>query len=233
MFRAMQKTINSARCLAFHPARLAHMRQGARYKENYYDVLNIPRNSDSQEIKRAFIELSKKYHPDANTKTGNPEKFVIVCEAYQVLHKEPLRSQYDSQLKMNSPAVDTSYSFVNVHKNWQQYQAAMRKKQQGCSIQIKRPEKSPVQNKPASVWLPAIIPSFVPLIPGVIQSHREIFCESPDFSETGGDDTEMPSDWMYSCYIAGFGLVSGLLFMDSLSDWCYKEPPECPKRGAV
>ncbi|XP_068148374.1 dnaJ homolog subfamily C member 25 homolog [Drosophila tropicalis] len=207
MFRAMQMTINSARCLAFYPDRLAHMRQGACYKENYYDVLNIPRNSYNQEIKRAFIELSKKYHPD-------------------VLHKEPLRSQYDSHHKMNSPAVDTSYSFVNVHKNWQQYQAAMRKKQQGCSIQIKRPEKSPVvQNKQAS--------SFVPLLPGVTQSHRENFCGSPDFSDTGGDDTEMPSAWMYSCYIAGFGLVSGLLFMDSLSDWCYKEPPECPKRGAL
>ncbi|XP_068158589.1 uncharacterized protein [Drosophila tropicalis] len=103
----MQMTINSARCLTFYPARLAHMHQGACYKENYYDVLNIPRNSDNQEIKRAFIELSKKYHPDA-------------------IAKRPLRSQYDSHHKMNSPAVDTSYSYVNVHKNWQQYQAAKR-----------------------------------------------------------------------------------------------------------
>ncbi|XP_068148353.1 uncharacterized protein [Drosophila tropicalis] len=231
MFRAMQMTINSARCLAFYPDRLAHMRQGACYRENYYDVLNIPRNSENQEIKRAFIELSKKYHPDANTKSGNPEKFVWVCEAYQVLHPyaapKPLRTQYDSSHhKMNSPAVDTSYSFVNVQKNWQQYQAAMRKKQKGCSIQIKRPEKSPVvQNKQAS--------SFVPFLPGVTQSHRENFCRSPDFSDTGGDDTEIPSKWMYSCYIAGFGLVSGLLFMDTLSDWCYKESAGCPKRGAL
>ncbi|XP_068148352.1 uncharacterized protein [Drosophila tropicalis] len=222
----MQMTINSARCLVFYPARLAHICQLACYKENYYDVLNIPRNSDNQEIKRAFIELSKKYHPDANTKTGNPEKFVRVCEAYQVLHKEPLRTQCDSYHKMNSPAVDTSYSFVNVQKNWQQYQAAMRKKQQGCSIQIKRPEKSSVvQNKQAS--------SFVPLLPGVTQSHRENFCGSSDFSDTGGDDTEMPSEWLYSCYIAGFGLVSGLLLMDSLNDWCYKESPGCPKRRAL
>ncbi|KRF98938.1 uncharacterized protein Dwil_GK27009 [Drosophila willistoni] len=99
---------------------LAHMRHGRLYKENLYDVLKIPKNSNNQEIKRAFIELSKKYHSDSNARTGNSEEFMRDCDAYQVLHKKSLRSQYNSRIKMYSPAVDTSYSLVNLHKNWQQ-----------------------------------------------------------------------------------------------------------------
>ncbi|KRG00351.1 uncharacterized protein Dwil_GK28018 [Drosophila willistoni] len=109
----------SARCLAFYSASAAYMRHGRRYKENFYDVLKIPPNSNNQEIKRAFIQLSK-----------NSEEFVRICDAYRVLirNKESLRSQYDSRIRMDSPAVDTSYSLVNGHKHWQQYQAAIRKK---------------------------------------------------------------------------------------------------------
>jgi hypothetical protein len=49
-----------------------------------------------QEIKRAFYDISKKYHPDLNP--GNPEalkKFLDLSEAYEILSNPRLRRSYD------------------------------------------------------------------------------------------------------------------------------------------
>lgn len=57
-----------------------------------YEVLGISRNASEEEIKKAYRELSRKYHPDANT--NNPladlaeEKFKQVQEAYQQIIAE-------------------------------------------------------------------------------------------------------------------------------------------------
>lgn len=60
--------------------------------KNPYDVLGIPQSSSDDEVKRAYRELSRKYHPDANV--NNPlrdlaeEKFKEVQEAYDTIMKE-------------------------------------------------------------------------------------------------------------------------------------------------
>ena len=59
---------------------------------NPYDVLGVSPSASDDEIKKAYRELSRKYHPDANT--GNPladlaeEKFKEVQEAYDAIMKE-------------------------------------------------------------------------------------------------------------------------------------------------
>ena len=55
-------------------------------KRDYYDVLEISRNADEKEIKRAYRKLAKKYHPDTNPGDKQAEqKFKEVTEAYNVL----------------------------------------------------------------------------------------------------------------------------------------------------
>jgi molecular chaperone DnaJ len=65
-------------------------------KRDYYDVLGVPRNADSQQIKKAYRKLAKKYHPDTNHGDANAEQmFKEVTEAYNVLSNEEKRKLYD------------------------------------------------------------------------------------------------------------------------------------------
>ncbi|XP_037873022.1 dnaJ (Hsp40) homolog 13 isoform X1 [Bombyx mori] len=62
----------------------------------HYDVLNLRRNCSDKEIKNAFIQLSKEYHPDKNKDAKAQERFVQIVEAYNILGKPGTRAQYDS-----------------------------------------------------------------------------------------------------------------------------------------
>ncbi len=62
----------------------------------YYEILEIERNADSGEIKKAYRKQALKYHPDRNQGDKEAEeKFKLVNEAYQVLSDETKRSTYD------------------------------------------------------------------------------------------------------------------------------------------
>lgn len=63
--------------------------------ESYYDVLGIPRNATETDIKKAYRNLAKKYHPDVCKEPGAEEKFKAINEAYAVLSDEGKRRQYD------------------------------------------------------------------------------------------------------------------------------------------
>ncbi|KAJ9473031.1 Chaperone protein DnaJ [Diplonema papillatum] len=63
-------------------------------EQDHYKVLNIPRNSTSQDIKSAYRALAKKYHPDMSGK-GNADMFSRVNDAYQQLSDPQKRQVYD------------------------------------------------------------------------------------------------------------------------------------------
>ncbi|QZX48859.1 terminal organelle assembly protein TopJ [Mycoplasma sp. E35C] len=65
-------------------------------KRDYYEVLEIDRDADEREIKRAFRKLAKKYHPDTNQGDADAERlFKEVNEAYEVLSNEEKKARYD------------------------------------------------------------------------------------------------------------------------------------------
>ena len=64
--------------------------------KDYYATLGVSRNASQDEIKRAYKELAKKYHPDLNKSKGSEEKFKELNEAYSVLGNEKSRQQYDT-----------------------------------------------------------------------------------------------------------------------------------------
>ena len=61
-------------------------------KRDYYEVLGLDKSASSEDIKRAYRKLAKKYHPDVSTEKDAEAKFKEVQEAYDVYrtHKRSL-----------------------------------------------------------------------------------------------------------------------------------------------
>lgn len=68
---------------------------------DYYQILEVGRDATAQEIKRAYRNLAKRYHPDKNPeRTAFAEKmFREVCSAYNTLQDKKRKSDYDRTLR--------------------------------------------------------------------------------------------------------------------------------------
>ncbi|MGI6251516.1 MAG: molecular chaperone DnaJ [Anaerolineaceae bacterium] len=64
-------------------------------KRDYYEVLGVPRSASADELKSAFRNLARQYHPDVNKDHDAEEKFKEINEAYNVLSEPDKRAAYD------------------------------------------------------------------------------------------------------------------------------------------
>src|ERR1700749_460827 len=65
-------------------------------KQDYYELLGVPRKAPVKEIRAAYRKLARKYHPDLNPgDKASEEKFKQVQEAYDVLSDAKKRQVYD------------------------------------------------------------------------------------------------------------------------------------------
>jgi molecular chaperone DnaJ len=65
-------------------------------KQDYYELLGVPRKASMKDIRTAFRKLARKYHPDLNPGDKSAEeKFKQIQEAHDVLSDSKKRQMYD------------------------------------------------------------------------------------------------------------------------------------------
>lgn len=65
-------------------------------KQDYYELLGVPRKASAKDIRTAFRKLARRYHPDLNPGDKSAEeKFKQLQEAYDVLSDTKKRQMYD------------------------------------------------------------------------------------------------------------------------------------------
>ncbi len=65
-------------------------------KRDFYEVLGVARDSDADDVKRAYRQMALKFHPDRNPGDKDAEKkFKEAAEAYEVLSDPEKRQRYD------------------------------------------------------------------------------------------------------------------------------------------
>lgn len=62
---------------------------------NPYNVLNVSKDANEKEIKKAYYESVKKYHPDVNKDKDAQSKFHKIQESYEILNDKKKRQMYD------------------------------------------------------------------------------------------------------------------------------------------
>src|SRR5271170_5025281 len=82
---------------------------------NLYEILDLKQDCSATEIKDAYRNFAKIYHPD---KGGDPELFELVTYAYNILKDEDSRSEYDELYKI---AKETKANFLKMKDAFNSY----------------------------------------------------------------------------------------------------------------
>eukprot|EP01024_Parvocaulis_polyphysoides_P042107 TRINITY_DN3858_c1_g2_i1.p1 TRINITY_DN3858_c1_g2~~TRINITY_DN3858_c1_g2_i1.p1 ORF type:complete len:421 (-),score=95.53 TRINITY_DN3858_c1_g2_i1:282-1544(-) len=64
--------------------------------KDYYNILGVGKNADKKDIKSAYRQKARKFHPDVNKAPNAAQQFKEISEAYEVLQDDQKRQIYDT-----------------------------------------------------------------------------------------------------------------------------------------
>jgi molecular chaperone DnaJ len=92
--------------------------------KDFYEILGITRDASEDEIKKAFRQQARKYHPD-NKETGNEEVFKEINQAYEILSDPQKRAIYDqygmSGLRREFSDIDFDFGFGDLSEIFSEF----------------------------------------------------------------------------------------------------------------
>jgi molecular chaperone DnaJ len=91
----LQKRLPSESRYYYSSSRLYLSSRGPSTGRDFYDILGVSRNATAKEIKSAYRQKARQYHPDANPGTDTTEQFQELNRAYEVLNDPDLKRKYD------------------------------------------------------------------------------------------------------------------------------------------
>ena len=83
---------------------------------NPYDILEIPREASDKDIKDAYRQLAKIWHPDKNKAPNAEEKFKEINKAYNILIDTELRKRYDQTGSVDEQNIPTEVDINEIFK---------------------------------------------------------------------------------------------------------------------
>lgn len=82
--------------------------------KDFYNILGVNRSANNQQIKDAYRNLAKKYHPDTNKDPSAEDTFKRINEAYETLKDSTKRQEYDT---VNTSQFGSPHSFRSTQQS--------------------------------------------------------------------------------------------------------------------
>ena len=98
--------------------------------QSYYEVLGVPMNAGTPELRQTFLGLASLWHPSrlsaelGDARSEATRVFAHMAEAYQILIDPERRADYDAHLESSSPATD-AYAEGLVEEHYRAASAAL------------------------------------------------------------------------------------------------------------
>lgn len=102
--------------------------------KNYYSTLEITKDADPAEIKKAYFKLIRRYSPEKE-----PDKFKEIREAYENLQNDNYRKEFERIQKIPSPFKEV-YQCARDYEKKNQFQSAINTCREGLAVDPKQIE---------------------------------------------------------------------------------------------
>ena len=91
---------------------------------DYYNILEVDIQATSDQIRSSYLKLAKKFHPDQG---GHPEKFQMICKAYECLYNKESRKTYDLLYLKKSYEEINEDEFFRFKNDFRQFEVSNKK----------------------------------------------------------------------------------------------------------
>lgn len=92
--------------------------------KDYYKILGISNSACIDDIKRAYREMSRKWHPDLNPNTDVTSVMQDINEAYAILKDETKKSRYDQEYNRFNKKYTNKCDCSDASKNYKQKESS-------------------------------------------------------------------------------------------------------------